>query len=211
MAWLYVKKDTKPIKFPDEQFEVVEKAWEGWVNNRQNRLIRLSNQSIMASDIAKVERGSGGEVSKEIEIPREDVKAFHKVLEPYLNDKGHLTMDAEMTFLKDKGCIVFEKEKEVGKTISDFHNLAIVKEKIPEYQDLQKMISAWSDYQGRIAYAKKKELEELNQIAYESVGKEEERNTGGNEDTDTVNPDNGEGPQESNNESEAGLPNPFTK
>ena len=71
-------------------------------------------------------------------------------------------MRDEMRFYADKGAARVKELVEDPKTASHF-DFAIIDPGL--YNQLRGQIDAWNDYRGKVAYAKKKEAEELQAIA----------------------------------------------
>lgn len=82
-------------------------------------------------------------------------------LAKYLVD-GQLSIREEMRFYSDTGVARVKELKEDPKTFTDF-DFAIID--VGAYKEASAKISGWKDYRERVAFAKKKEEEHLEELA----------------------------------------------
>ena len=169
MAHIKVKGKREVIRLSRERAEKIKNRWLG-INGQAKAefsdICDLGDEwSGQYSQVVEVELGNKQSIEKhEKKYTDDECREIGKALTEYLNEKDVLTLEKEYEYLGSNEVIFFEKLKPEGecKTANDF-NISIVKENIYRYQILQNELSAWRDWKGRGEYAKKKELEELQE------------------------------------------------
>lgn len=93
-------------------------------------------------------------------------------LQPFLNEKGYLTNESEMDFLKSKNCISLKKKYPDGQnfTASDF-DYAVKYEKVEMYIDYSDKIRAWREFKSRMEYGRKQGIADALKDQIASIGK----------------------------------------
>ncbi len=163
MGHIYLKRVDQPIYVSDANIGVIADAFDKYLKTKEDAMLKIGAEFIRVSEIRKFGNDEKTE-KKEETYSKEDIKGFHNSIEKYLVD-NKLTMKNEMQLLKDKGLIRCElKEGCPGTTITDF-DWAIYQSSIIEYQNFMNLLDAWKDWRGKIEYAKKMDLKDLDNLA----------------------------------------------
>lgn len=158
--------DRKPETIPDARGKLI---YEDYQKGEMPPRVEIrAGLTIEAKSIKEIEH-----IPDSARYPQGPTEAELKLFEVsqlkgFLNERGELTPQDELAFLVAKGLIRVEMHKETYKTASDA-TLYVQSHKVREFGEVTELLSAWKTMKGKKNYAEKKELEELQAIADQSV------------------------------------------
>ncbi len=161
MAQLFIKGVKEPLNITPEQGFQVEKILKDMEIDKE-QIVSVAGWTGPKKDIRFVTVEKERAYAGQREFSNHEMAEFGKTeLAKYLID-GQLTLREEMRFYSDTGVARVKELKEDPKTFTDF-DFAIID--VGAYKEMSDKINGWKEYRERVAFAKKKEEEHLEEIA----------------------------------------------
>lgn len=166
MSMLFIKGIKEPFAITKEEAVAVKGVLEN-IKISPEQVVSVAGWTGQKKDLRFVTVEKEKVYSQERSFSNEEMRNFKKEkLEKYLVN-GYLTLASELKFYADIGVARVRALKEEPKTFSDF-DFAIID--VPGYKSASEMIGGFRDYCDRVAFAKKKEAEELQASSLQYAG-----------------------------------------
>jgi len=161
MSLLFIKGVKEPFAVTREEALDVQKVLENPKVDKE-QIVTVAGWTGPKKDLRYVTVDKEKTYSSTKQFSNEEMREFGKTeLAPYLKN-GQLTLGAELQFYADKGFARVKALKDEPKTFSDY-DFAIID--VGGYKDASEKVDGFKSYCDRVAFAKKKDEENLEAIA----------------------------------------------
>lgn len=158
--------DRKPETVPDE---IGKNLYQDWQSGEMPERVEIRNGlTIERRYIREIEHVPDFNPNRFMMTNDELRRWAEQELKPFLDELGNLTPHKELEYLVAKGLITVVMHKAHYMTASDA-TLYVRSDRTADFERVTNVLSQWKTYQGKLQYAQKKELEELDRISSEST------------------------------------------